>query len=204
MNQEKIGLYIKEKRKAKNLTQQELAEKLSVSYKTISKWECGKGLPDVSIMLDLCKELNISVNELLCGEDLNNSNYQEKAEENLVNVLNERKMNTKRMKNEIIIGVSSLLSILLYFVLLGFLDIDEHIKVILIIVGLILLIIIAISLCVMDNNIGYFECEHCKERFVPKTIDYIKAPHSLTTRRLKCPFCGKISYCRKKLSKKGE
>ena len=56
MNQEKIGLYIKEKRKAKNLTQQELAEKLSVSYKTISKWECGKGLPDVSKMLDLCKE----------------------------------------------------------------------------------------------------------------------------------------------------
>ena len=79
MDQEKIGLFIKQLRNEKNLTQQELADKLSVSFKTISKWECGKGLPEVSLMIPLCKELNITVNELLSGERLNMENYNENS-----------------------------------------------------------------------------------------------------------------------------
>ena len=74
MNQIKIGKFIAECRKKNNLTQMQLAEKLNITDRAISKWENGKGMPDSSLMLDLCHELNISVNELLCGEliEMNN------------------------------------------------------------------------------------------------------------------------------------
>ena len=98
MDQIKIGNFIKECRKELGITQYELADKLNVSFKTISKWECGKGLPDVSLLLPLCNELKISVNELLSGERLLNEEYKNKAEENLVNVIEkERKENKKKI-----------------------------------------------------------------------------------------------------------
>jgi len=93
MNQIKIGKFIAECRKRKSLTQIQLAEKLHVTDKAISKWENGKGMPDSSIMLDLCNELKISVNELLSGEKINMNEYNDKAEENLfeLNKSNEKK-----------------------------------------------------------------------------------------------------------------
>lgn len=93
MNQEKIGKFIAKKRKEKSLTQQELADILGISNKTVSKWECGNGLPEVSLMMPLCEALGISVNELLSGEELNNT-YIEKAEENFIELIKEKE-NTK-------------------------------------------------------------------------------------------------------------
>ena len=77
MNQENIGKFISKERKNKELTQKELADKLNISEKTVSKWECGKGLPEVSLMQPLCKELDISVNELLNGEKNNKKNKED-------------------------------------------------------------------------------------------------------------------------------
>lgn len=68
MNQEKIGKFIAECRKKQDLTQQELADKLNLTYKAISKWECGKGLPDVTLYEPLCKILKISLNEFFAGQ----------------------------------------------------------------------------------------------------------------------------------------
>ncbi len=65
MDQIRIGKFIAESRKSRNLTQRQLADALSISDKTISKWECGKGLPEISIMLPLCEALDITVNDLL-------------------------------------------------------------------------------------------------------------------------------------------
>ncbi len=87
MNQEKIGKFIASCRKNEKLTQEELAEKLGITYKAVSKWECGKGLPDASIMIDLCKILKISVNDLLSGEKIDKENYQEKLEENIIDTI---------------------------------------------------------------------------------------------------------------------
>lgn len=84
MNQETIGKFIAACRKDKELTQTQLAEKLNITNRAVSKWETGKSIPDASIMLDLCKILGISVNELLSGERIAMENYQKKAEENLV------------------------------------------------------------------------------------------------------------------------
>ena len=87
MNQEKIGKFIAEKRKEQKLTQEQLAEKISISKNAVSKWERGLNLPDVSIMQDLCKILNITLNELFVGEKILDEKYKEVADNNLLNVL---------------------------------------------------------------------------------------------------------------------
>ncbi len=95
MDQIKIGRFIAECRKKIGLTQMQLAEKLDITDRAISKWENGKGMPDSSIMLDLCKELKISVNELLSGEVIKMENYKIKAEENLIE-LQEKKLKAEK------------------------------------------------------------------------------------------------------------
>lgn len=84
MNQEAIGKFISNCRKDKGLTQMQLAEKLNITNRAVSKWETGKSCPDVSIMLELCDILEITINELLSGERISMENYQKKAEENLI------------------------------------------------------------------------------------------------------------------------
>lgn len=84
MNQEKIGKFIAECRKGKNLTQEQLAEKLGVSDKSISRWENAKTMPDISLFEPLCKELGISFNELLTGEKINNSDSEHLSKEALI------------------------------------------------------------------------------------------------------------------------
>ena len=87
MNQERIGKYIAKLRKEKKITQEELAEKLSVSSKSISRWETGRNMPDLSLITPLCKELGTTINELLSGEKLNEKEYQEKLEENIIKTI---------------------------------------------------------------------------------------------------------------------
>lgn len=89
MEQIKIGQFLKAVRNEKKLTQRQVAEILSISEKTISKWETGSGLPEVSLMLPLCELLDISVNELLSGERLDETRYYQKAEQN-INTLGEK------------------------------------------------------------------------------------------------------------------
>lgn len=89
MNQVKIGKFIAQCRKTKNMTQAELAEKLNITDRAISKWENGKGMPDSSIMLELCNELDISVNELLSGEKIETKDYDQKLGENLIELQKE-------------------------------------------------------------------------------------------------------------------
>ena len=86
MDQIKIGKFIAECRKKNNLTQMQLAEKLNITDRAISKWENGKTMPDSSIMLDLCNELKISVNELLSGEMISMENKNEKQEQILLDM----------------------------------------------------------------------------------------------------------------------
>ena len=91
MDQIKIGKFIAECRKKNNLTQMQLAEKLNITDRAISKWENGKAMPDSSIMLDLCNKLKISVNELLSGEMIEMKNYDESVEKNLLDMVKQRK-----------------------------------------------------------------------------------------------------------------
>lgn len=98
MNQEKIGKFIAENRKLKKMTQVELAEKLGVSDRSVSKWENGKCMMDLSLFEPLCKELDISINELLSGERISKEEYQEKLEENIVNTIDYSKKEIEKEK----------------------------------------------------------------------------------------------------------
>ena len=109
MNQEKIGKFISKCRKNKNLTQQELAEKLSVSDRTVGNWENGRNMPDLSLFKPLCDELDISINDLMSGERIKKEQYQEKLEENIVNLT----VGNKKIFNKKLKIFSSLLAFLL-------------------------------------------------------------------------------------------
>ena len=88
MDQKKIGKFIANCRKEKNITQQELAEKLGVSDRTIGNWENGRNMPDLSLFKPLCQELDITLNDLISGEKVKEKEYQEKLEENIINTIN--------------------------------------------------------------------------------------------------------------------
>ena len=109
MNQEKIGKFISKCRKNKNLTQQELAEKLGVSDRTVGNWENGRNMPDLSLFKPLCDELDISINDLMSGERIKKEQYQEKLEENIVNLT----VGNKKIFNKKLKIFSSLLAFLL-------------------------------------------------------------------------------------------
>lgn len=97
-NQEKTGKFIAEMRRQQNLTQRQLAEKVGVSDKTVSKWETGRSMPDNAILLDVCLILNISVNELLSGEKFTEEHYVHKAEENMVELVRESEYHKQKGK----------------------------------------------------------------------------------------------------------
>ena len=105
MDNEKIGKFILELRKQKGMTQKELAEKVGVSDKTISKWECGNSIPDITYLEALCNSLNISVNELLSGQRLTGESYSEKAEENIMALMKENKSNKKGICWKNVLGI---------------------------------------------------------------------------------------------------
>lgn len=210
MDNVKIGEFIKDLRKERNLTQGELAEKLSVSPKTVSKWECGMGAPDVSIMMELCKELGISVNELLSGERIEKENYMEKAEENFISVLEDGKKNKKNTKALVIMGIASLLNFLAVMLVLAYVMeykllegtfFKEWMGYVAIVFEMLVLFATVIPLCVLSNSNGYFECRNCGNRFRPKDKEFINAPHAHTTRYLTCPKCGKKTWCKRKYYK---
>ncbi len=96
MEQRKIGQFIAELRKEQELTQQELADRISVSNKTVSKWECGNGMPDISSIIPLCQVLNITVNELIAGERLTQDNYSQKADENMMHFMEKEEKQQKK------------------------------------------------------------------------------------------------------------
>ena len=156
MNQIKIGKFIAECRKKNNLTQMQLAEKLNITDRAISKWENGKGMPDSSIMLDLCNELKISVNELLCGELIEMNNYNEVAEKMLLEMAQKEKMqNKKLMLYENVIGFSSTISFLILIFVTSFLVENNTAKIVLFILAFVLLIIGVSFASKIENLVTY-------------------------------------------------
>lgn len=107
MDQERIGKFISECRKAKKITQSELAEQLGVSNRSVSNWENGKNMPDLSLFKPLCEILNITINELLSGEKIDKDNYKEKLEENIINTIDYS--NKQLEKTTKLIGLTLLL-----------------------------------------------------------------------------------------------
>lgn len=111
MNQDKIGKFISDKRKEKNLTQEQLAEKLGVTDRSVSNWENGKNMPDLSLFKPLCDELGISINDLMSGEKIDKNDYIDTLEENIVNMVVNLE-NKKKRRKRILISILGILFII--------------------------------------------------------------------------------------------
>lgn len=199
----KIGYFIRECRKNKNLTQKQLADKLYVEPKTVSKWETGKGLPDVSIMKNLCNELGISLSELFIGDYIKEEANDLLIEKLIIDELKKEKIqNKKKLIGEILIGCAFIGSVITLILLVGIVSIATYLKIILIVLSFIFIFVGLFGLVLLDVNIGYFECAECHERFIPSIKDYVFGMHTLKKRKLKCPICCKKTWCLKRMTRK--
>lgn len=199
MDQIRIGKFIAAARKAHGMTQKQLAERLLISDKTVSKWERGKGLPEVGLMLPLCELLEITVNDLLSGEKISENNYQKKAEENMMSLMQENQENKKHLALSVICGVITIIAVCALVVIAAYMPIPVAARIALIVLAVATGAAGVGAAAVLDVKAGYYECPHCKALFVPSTRDYVKGYHTLTKRRLTCPECGKKSMCRHRI-----
>ena len=202
MDQIKIGKFIAECRKKNNLTQMQLAEKLNITDRAISKWENGKAMPDSSIMLDLCNELKISVNELLSGEVLEMNGYNAKLEQNLIEMVKQKEQSDKRLLTiEIVIGL--LISIVFFALIFiaSLVEMEDWLRIMLILTGFIPFIIMIPFTIRIEQTAGYYECQKCHHKYIPKYSSVLWAMHVNRTRYMKCPKCNQRSWQKKVITK---
>ena len=202
MDQIKVGRFISECRKKVGLTQMQLAEKLSITDRAVSKWETGKSLPDASIMLELCDVLNITVNDLLCGEVVTMENYNKELEKNLIEMAKQKEAADKRLLTiEILIGCVCGAILLALVMFASFLELVEWQRIVLILIGLVPFLVALPFLIKIEQTAGYYECAECGHRYVPSFKSVFMSAHMGWTRRMRCPKCGKKSWQKKVLSK---
>lgn len=204
MDQIKIGKFIADCRKRKNLTQMQLAEQLNITDRAVSKWETGRAMPDSAIMLELCDILGISVNELLCGEVIEVKDYNKELEKNLLEMVKQKEKTDKHLlRIEIVAGVASVVVLLAMCVVASIPSIamEEWLRLVLIGIGALPLLIMLPFLLKIEQVAGYYECAHCGHRHVPTYASVFWAMHAGRTRYMKCPNCGKRSWQKKVLSK---
>ena len=198
MNQIKIGRFIAERRKNANLTQKQLAEKLGITDKAITKWERGVAMPDTSIMLELCDILCISVNELLSGEKINMENDDRRNEQLLLDMAEEleKKNKTVWFSMWTILTVSMTALISGNFVA-RFL-IPEGVWQLITVLGLCVIFLPPCFYALkLEVSVGAYRCKKCGYEIVPTYSEALNAMHMGTTRYLKCPKCNKRTWCKK-------
>ena len=197
------GKFIAERRKEKGFTQVKLAEKLNVSEKTISKWECGNGFPDTTLILPLCEVLEISANELLSAKLLpTEKEYKQQAEQNLIEMKKQQDITTKNLLSlEIAIGYLSSITFMVFIFVASFCSLSVAWRISLIVIGF-LNFCVGVMYCIaIEAKAGFYKCEHCKHRYIPTYKSVLFSTHFGRTRYMKCPNCGKKSWQKKVVSK---
>ena len=202
MDQAKIGRFVAECRKNKNLTQAQLAEKLNITDRAVSKWETGKAMPDSSIMLALCDVLSITVNDLLCGEKIIMENSNQKNEQLLLEMAKELERKNKTIWTSMwAIMIVSMTALFAGLLISAFL-IPEGVWQLVTILGICVVFLIPCFYALkLEVSVGAYKCKNCGNEIVPTYSEALWAMHRGTTRHLKCPKCGKRTWCKKVLKK---
>lgn len=202
MDQSKIGKFIAECRKEKELTQMQLAEKLGITDKAISKWERGIAMPDTAIMLELCDILGISVNELLSGERLNMENDGQKSEQLLLEMAKEIEKKNKTIWSSM--WVLMLINMVWFLggICVATLLIPEGVWQLVTVLGVTLVFIVPCFYALkLEVSVGAYQCKECGHEIVPTYKQALNAMHKGTTRYLMCPNCNKRTWCKKVIKK---
>ena len=202
MDQLKIGKFIVECRKQKNLTQMQLAEKLGITDKAISKWERSIAMPDTSIMLELCDILGISVNELLSGEKISMENNNQKNEQLLLDMAKELEKKNKTIWNAMwIIMTVSILGLIGGLAIIAFFMPEGPWMLVAILSLCVVFLIPCFYALKLEVSVGAYKCKNCGYEIVPTYKQALNAMHRGTTRYLKCPKCNKRTWCKKVIKK---
>lgn len=201
----KIGKFIANRRKEAGLTQAQLAQRLNITDRAVSKWETGRAMPDSSIMLALCEVLSISVNDLLSGEVIPSTDYRDELEKKLVEMVKQKEQNDRQLLTlECLIGVLSVL-ILLLPIMVGSLlpegSVEDWQRVLIVLSGFIPAMVGIGFTLKIEQLAGYYECKKCGHKYVPTFRAVNLAPHMGRTRYMKCPKCNKKSWQKKVISK---
>ena len=202
MDQIKIGKFIAECRKKQELTQMQLGEKLGITDRAISKWENGRCLPDSSLMLELCHILNITVNDLLCGEVVTMENYNKNLENNLIEMVKQKESADKMLlRLELVVGCVCVAVMLALCMVAAYVDVAEWLRILLIVIGLLPILVAMPFMIKIEQTAGYYVCGVCGHRHIPKYSSVFMAMHYGRTRYMKCPKCEKHSWQKKVVSK---
>ena len=202
MNQIKIGKFIAACRKQVNLTQMQLAEKLGITDKAVSKWERGIAMPDTSIMLELCDILHISVNELLCGEKISMENNNQKNEELMLAMAKELEQKSKTVWTSMwAIMIVSMTALLAGIFTVAFLVPEGPLMAVLMIALCVVFLIPCFYAVKLEVSVGAYKCKKCGTEIVPTYKEAMMAMHRGFTRHLVCPTCGRRTWCKKVLKK---
>lgn len=198
MDQVKIGKFIQQQRKENNITQQELADKLNITDRAISKWERGLCLPDAGTMPELCKILNISINDLFSGEKVDMKDNEKKLEENLLEMTRIKEQKDKELLTlEIVIGTIASAIIIILVSVATYVEMQDWLRAVLIVIGFILFVIGAGYAIRIEQIAGYYECANCHHKYVPTYNNVLWAMHMGRTRKMKCPKCGEKNWQKK-------
>ena len=208
MNQEKIGKFIAEARKEKNMTQQELAMKLNITDRAISHWENGRSMPDAGIMLELCKLLDINVNELLSAKKIIKESYNEQAEENLLEM--RREIESKNKKILILNRIITFLGAVIYLLIVLstiLIEMPMVIRNTIMALALVILLLFGVYNLNIIRKTGYYECQECKHQYIPTFYQMFFGMSGITKDgiwRMKCPNCNKKCWHKKVLTRINE
>ena len=202
MDTTKIGKFIAERRKSLGMTQMQLAEKLYISDKAVSKWETGKSMPDVSIMLELSNILGISVQELLIGEKINMENSNQKNEQLLFEMAKELERKNKTIWTSMwAIMIVSMIALFAGIFVAAFLIPEGIWQLITILVCCVVFLIPCFYALKLEVSVDAYKCKNCGCEIVPTYKEALMAMHKGTTRYLKCPKCNKRTWCKKVIKK---
>ena len=200
MDQEKIGKFIQEKRKEQKLTQSDLAERLNITDRAISKWENGNCLPDAGTMPELCKILNISINDLFSGEIVDMKDNEKKLEENLLEMAKLKEEKDKQLLAlEYVIGFTASITFMILIFIASYVEMETWLRILLIVAGSIIFAFGAGNAIKIEQTAGYYECSECNHKYVPTYKSVFWAQHMGRTRKMKCPNCGKKTWNKKVL-----
>ncbi len=202
MDQIKIGRFIAERRKLQGLTQAQLAEKLNITDRAVSKWETGRSLPDATLMLALCEILGISVNELLSGEKVTMENNQEKNEQLLLEMAKEIERKNKTIWSAMwAIMTVSMLALFAGLFAAAFFVPEGPWQLVVILAVVVVFLIPCFYALKLEVSVGAYKCKNCGYEIVPTYKEALGAMHRGTTRYLKCPKCNKRTWCKKVIRK---
>ena len=180
----------------------QLAEKLGITDKAVSKWERGVAMPDSSIMLMLCEILGINVNELLSGEKISMENTNQKNEQLMLNMAKELERKNKTIWNAMwAIMTVCIIGLIGGLAIVGFFMPEGPWMLVAILTLCVLFLIPCFYALKLEVSVGAYKCKNCGHEIVPTYKQALSAMHMGTTRYLKCPECNKHSWCKKVIKK---